>query len=79
MNTRILAMVQATPTTDLCDAWNLRAPAVEARKKGKRPLTFREVGALCRVNGVYMSTLLSGAGLSGPGLDNAHEVPSVHS
>lgn len=60
MEARILALARSTETEKLCAAWGLSRAAVMARKKGERPMTFREVGALTRINGVKLSKILLG-------------------
>lgn len=59
MKAKILALAQSTETNSLCKAWGLSRSAVLARKKGERPLTVREVGALVDLLNMELSSLLS--------------------
>lgn len=61
MEARILAMARDTPVATLCEEWDLDRAAVIATQKGKRPLSFLQVVALARVNGVKLSDVLRGA------------------
>lgn len=54
----ILALARSTQTSVLCTLWGLSEPAVLLRKQGKRPLSFREAGALAAMAGVRTSDLL---------------------
>lgn len=62
----ILALARSTQTSVLCTAWGLSANSVRARKEGKRPMSFHEALALCRVHGIKLSSLLH------PGFDPFH-------
>ena len=59
----ILALARSTSTDELCTLWGLSASSVRARKKGKRPMTISEVGALADIYGA--GALLEA--LHGPG------------
>lgn len=60
MEAKILALARATSVADLRDAWGLSHSAVMARQKGERPMTFKEVAALTRINGLKLSEVLLG-------------------
>ena len=59
MEAKILALARSTETNALCEAWGLGRSAVLARKKGERPMTIREVGALVNLLDIELSSLLS--------------------
>ena len=59
MEAKILALSRSTDTKELCVAWGLSHSAVLARKKGERPLTIREVGALAALYDLTLPGVLS--------------------
>lgn len=56
---RVTQLTNATPTGDLCKAWNLTAEDVDARKRAETPLTIREAGSLAELHGLTLEDVLS--------------------
>lgn len=55
----VVALARNTPTGALCEAWGASRTAVLSRKRGERPMTIREVGALAEVHGMKLLDVLS--------------------
>ena len=56
---RLVALARDTPSGTLRDAWGVHADSVESVKKGKRPMTVSEVGALAEVHGRTLADVLA--------------------
>lgn len=56
---RIVELVNATPTAALSDAWGLDPEGVDARKRAETPLTIREAGSLAELHGLRLEDILS--------------------
>ena len=59
MFANITKLARDTPTSVLCEAWGEDAAAVRACKKGERPMTVRQVGALAEVHGLKLLDVLA--------------------
>lgn len=59
MFAKITKLARDTPTSVLCEAWGEDAPTVWACKKGERPMTIRQVGALAEVHGLKLLDVLA--------------------
>ncbi|QIG57709.1 helix-turn-helix DNA binding domain protein [Arthrobacter phage Shoya] len=55
----IVGLARDTPTSVLCRAWGEDAADVRACKKGERPMTIRQVGALAEVHGLTLLDVLA--------------------
>jgi len=56
---RVLSLARDTPTGVLCEAWGASAEEVTTCKKGERPITIREAGALADVHGLTLLDVLA--------------------
>jgi hypothetical protein len=56
---RATELTNATPTEALCEAWNLTAEDVDARKRAETPLTIREAGSLAELHGLKLENILT--------------------
>jgi hypothetical protein len=56
---RVMSLARATPTSVLCDAWGANADEVDACKKGERPMTIREAGALAELHDLTLLDVLT--------------------
>jgi hypothetical protein len=56
---RVTELTNTTPTEALCEAWNLTAEDVDARKREETPLTIREAGSLAELHGMKLEDILS--------------------
>ncbi|UUG70056.1 helix-turn-helix DNA binding domain protein [Arthrobacter phage Zucker] len=56
---RVVNLARDTPTSVLCEAWGANAEEVATRKKGERPITIREAGALAEVHGLTLLDVLT--------------------
>jgi hypothetical protein len=56
---RVIDLAKATPTSVLCKAWGASAEHVDSRKKGERPMSLREAGALADVHGLKLLDVLT--------------------
>ena len=54
----VVELANATPTSVLCEAWGESADDVLSRKRGERPMTIREAGALADVHGLKLLDVL---------------------
>ena len=55
----ILALARSTSMDELCTLWGLSVSSVRARKKGKRPMTIKEIGALADLHGMKLLDVLT--------------------
>jgi len=56
---RVLSLARDTPTSVLREAWGASAEEVTTCKKGERPMTIREAGALAEMHGLTLQSVLS--------------------
>jgi hypothetical protein len=56
---RVMQLARDTPTSVLCDAWGASVEHVAGRKKGERPMTIREAGALADLHGLTLLDVLA--------------------
>lgn len=56
---RVVGLARETPTSVLCAAWGISPDEVISGKKGERPLTIREAGALADVHGLKLLDVLA--------------------
>lgn len=56
---RLIALANDTPAGHLCEAWGVHHGAVMSIKKGERPMTIREVGALAEIRGMKLADILA--------------------
>ena len=56
---RVLSLARDTPTGVLCEAWGASTEEVTTCKKGERPMTIREAGALADVHGLTLQSVLT--------------------
>lgn len=59
MNTAMVALLQAAPTTALASLWGISPSAVRARKKGEQPLTIKQAGLLAQMHGMNLEHILA--------------------
>ena len=55
----VMDLARATPTGVLCEVWGASPDEVTSCKKGERPMTVREAGALADVHGLTLLDVLS--------------------
>ena len=55
----VVELARSTSTSALCDAWGEDASVVIACKRGERPMTIREVGALADMHGLKLLDVLA--------------------
>ena len=55
----VVQLARDTPTGDLCEAWGETPAEVIHCKRGERPMTIREVGALADVHGLKLLDVLA--------------------
>jgi hypothetical protein len=56
---RLAALINNTPTAELCAAWGIDAEDVDARKSERTLLTIREAGSLAELHGLQLEDVLS--------------------
>lgn len=56
---RLIELAQDTPTSALREAWGVHDDAVLSIKRGERPMTVREVGALAEIRGMKLEDILA--------------------
>lgn len=54
-----VALAADTPTSLLCEAWEVSHEHVADRKSGKSPMTLREAGDLAVLHGLLLEDILS--------------------
>jgi hypothetical protein len=59
----VIALVNATPTGELCEAWEVTPEHVALRKSGESPMTLREAGDLAALHGLLLEDVLGAAGI----------------
>lgn len=55
----VMQLARDTPTSVLCEAWGATPADVSSRKKGERPMTIREAGALADLHGLKLLDVLA--------------------
>lgn len=55
----VIQLARDTPTGVLCEAWGADAAHVASAKKGERPMSLREAGALADVHGLKLLDVLT--------------------
>jgi len=56
---RVQELTNTTTTAALCAAWGLSTEDVDARKRGRTPLTLREAGSLAELHGLRLEDVLA--------------------
>lgn len=54
-----VSLARATPTTVLCEAWEVTPEYVAGRKSGELPMNLREAGDLAALHGLLLQDVLS--------------------
>jgi plasmid maintenance system antidote protein VapI len=55
----VVQLARDTPTSALCEALGVSAREVTSLKKGERPMTIREAGALADLHGMQLLDVLA--------------------
>lgn len=56
---QVMQLARDTPTRALCEAWGASAGEVTSLKKGERPMTIRQAGALADLHGKQLLDVLA--------------------
>ncbi|AZS11729.1 helix-turn-helix DNA binding protein [Arthrobacter phage Maja] len=55
----VVQLARDTPTSALCEALGVSAREVKSLKRGERPMTIREAGALADLHGMQLLDVLA--------------------